>query len=557
MHHVTTDVLVVGAEAAGKRAAISASLAGARVTLASKRQPGHGGVTAVSVGACAAFTRSGSGDSPHEHCVDTLRGGHFLGDQESAYALSHDASRRLRELRELGARFDAHPDGTLVQRLLPGHRYPRSVTFGTATGHEFNRVLGAQVRRMPIDVLEGLAIAELVVDDEGITGAIGLDTQSGEPVLIDALAVVLATGGIHSAYLPRGYPAEDLTADGLGMALRAGAELADLEFVQFFPTSLIWPPDVAGCIWVGELRYSCDAWLLNAAGERFMERYDAERMELSTRDVVSSAIAMEIAEARGTLHGGVWMSVAHVARERLESYLASMFPGDIFGGYDLRAAGIDVRTDRLEVAPVAHFHMGGLRVDAHARTSIPGLFAAGEVAAGVHGANRIENNALTETQVFGAVAGIEAARHVRSAARRAVVLGTKLRRAARDEIDYASIARAVSGIRRVMWEKVGVLRDGPGLSGAVEELIGHGDELIALSARSPYSLELRQARNLALVSEAIARSALARTESRGAHVRLDHPSGADPRWLLNLITTFADGRLALRSEPVTFSRVNP
>ena len=508
------------------------------------------------MGAVAVFADGSAGDSPYEHCVDTVRGGHFIGDQKIAYTLARDAAGRLLELRDLGARLDTNPDGSVLQRPLPGHRYPRSVSFGLLTGLEFNRVLDLQVRQMPVDILEGLAIAELVVDDEGVTGAIGLDTQSGEPLLIQAPAVVLATGGIHGAYLPRGYPAEDLSADGLGMGLAAGAELSDLEFVQFFPTSLIWPPEVAGCSGIGDLRYNCDAWLLNAAGERFMERYDADRMELSTRDVVSAAVATEIAEGRGTPHGGVWMSLAHVGKDKLDSYLAATFPGDVFAGYDLRSAGIDVRSDRLEVAPIAHFHMGGVRVDSQARTSVPGLFAAGEVAAGLHGANRIENNALTETQVFGAIAGAEAARHARDA-RRVVKIGLDPRYAAANDVSDPTIARAVSGIRQVMWQKVGVLRNGSDLSAAVEELAGYGQELLSSPSRTYYSLAGRQARNLALVCEAIARSALARTESRGAHVRLDHPAAGGPDWLVNQVTTAVEGRLSLRPEPVLFPHIVP
>lgn len=556
IQRVTTDVLVVGGEAAGKRAAISASRAGSRVVLASKRPVGLGGATSAAVGAVAVFADEGSGDSPYEHCVDTVRGGHFIGDQEIAYTLARDAAERLLELRDLGARFDTNPDGSIRQRPLPGHRYPRSVSFGPQTGLEFNRVLDLQVRQMPVDILEGLAIAELVVGDEGVTGAIGFDTQSGEPLVIQAPAVVLATGGIHGAYLPRGYPAEDLSADGLGMGLAAGAELSDLEFVQFFPTSLIWPPGVAGCSAIGDLRYNCDAWLLNAAGERFMERYDADRMELSTRDVVSAAIAREIAEGRGSPHGGVWMSLAHVDEDQVSSYLAATFPGDVFGGYDLRAAGIDVRSDRLEVAPIAHFHMGGVRVDSQARTSIPGLFAAGEVAAGLHGANRIENNALTETQVFGAIAGAEAARHARDA-RRVEKISLDPLYAAANDVGNPTIARVVSGIRQVMWQQVGVLRSAPDLSAAVEELVGYGQELLSCSSRTYYSLAARQACNLALVCEAIARSALARTESRGAHVRLDHPVARDPDWLVNQVATAAEGRLSLRPEPVLFPHVEP
>lgn len=560
MQILTTDVLVIGGGGAGVRAAIEAARTGASVLLIAKQRPGQGGVTAVAVGAVAASGHGDPADSPLEHLRDTVTGGHYLGNQEVIRTFTHEAPRRLLELQAYGARFDTLPDGRLRQLALPGHRYPRSVDYGMQTGQELMRVLLAQLQQQPgIRVHEGLAVAELLLNGGQVCGAVGLNLRSGNMVAIEAGAVVLATGGIQEAYAPHAYHASDLTGDGLALALRAGAELCDLEFVQFFPTALVWPPELAGLIWVGELRYHCGAWLMNRYGQRFMAHYDPVHMELATRDLVARGVATEILEGRGTAHGGVWMSVAHLARNQVQAFLDETFPGDIFGGQDLRAAGIDIRTDALEVAPIVHFHMGGIRIDARASTSVAGLFAAGEVAAGVHGANRIENNALTETQVFGAISGEQAAHHASTVSRPKPdyqLIAQKYQAHAGREDGWSS--RIKAEIQRIMWERVGLVRDARGLEQAISDLARLREEASTNPSSTGKQMpEVLEVQNLALVAEAIARAASARQESRGAHYRLDYPEQDNTHWLNNLIVTLEDNTLCLRTEPVQFPYVAP
>jgi fumarate reductase (CoM/CoB) subunit A len=345
--------------------------------------------------------------------------------------------------------------------------------------------------------------------------------------------------------------------------LKAGAELCDLEFTQFFPTALVWPPELAGLIWVGELRYHCGAWLMNKYSERFMARYDPVGMELATRDLVAHAIAAEILEGRGTPHGGVWMSIAHLARNQVQAFLDETFPGDVFGGHNLREAGIDVRSDALEVAPIAHFHMGGIRIDARTSAGVGGLFAAGEVTAGLHGANRIENNALSESQVFGAIAGEQAARYALRLGSISVMPNdhTRLRRWSRAAAvpPNQRVAHIRTKIQRIMWERVGLIRDRAGLEQAVTDLTHLNAEARAwpLGGSLHDMLERREVQNLALVTKAMAQAAHARTESRGAHVRTDYPEQNNAAWLQNLIVTLDSDELRLRTEPVQFSYVPP
>ncbi|HLG60392.1 MAG TPA: FAD-binding protein [Ktedonosporobacter sp.] len=560
-----TDVLVIGSGGAGTRAAIEAARSGARVILVTKRRLGQGGVTPVAVGAAAALGYADAADSPLEHLRDTVVGGHYLSNQEIVSTLAHEAPRRLLELQTFGARFDKQPDGRLRQLALPGHRYPRSVDYHMQTGQEIMRGLLQELHRQPdIRVIGDMIVCELLVDSGQIQGAVGLDLVSGAIVMIEARAVVLATGGIQEAYAPYAYHAPDLTGDGLALALRAGAELCDLEFLQFFPTALVWPPELAGLIWIGELRYHCGAWLMNKYGERFMARYDPLRMELATRDLVARGIATEMLEGRGTPHGGVWMSVAHLAQNQVQAFLDETFPDGLFGGHDLRAAGIDIRRDALEVAPIVHFHMGGIRIDALTRTRVAGLFAAGEVAAGVHGANRIENNALTEALVFGALAGEQAGRYARATSGGGLSPDHHMWLRAQKSLsssvkDDERLSRVRAELQRILWERVGLVRDGDGLEQAITELVRLRKEIAAypVPGSGRQMRAVQEVQNLVLVAEALARAAYARQESRGAHFRIDYPNQNDSQWLVNLIVTLEDGEFCLRTEPVQFPYVAP
>jgi len=548
-----TDVLVVGGGAAGRRAALAANDRRARVLLVVKGPLVGGGVSEVAVGAAAVTGDGDPEDSFAAHLEDTVAGGRFLADQAVARRFACDAPARLLDLERLGVRFDRREDGRLRQEALPGHRHPRSVTVGMRTGAAIGAALLHALRRSStISVLERATVVDLRVADGAVTGARVVDERNGEVVDVRAGAVVLATGGVHGLYGARAYPAPGLDGDGVALGLRAGAAAVDLEFVQFFPTALVWPPGLQRMVWVGELRYGCGAWLLNRHGERFMERHDPVHMELATRDVVAAAIAEEIAAGRGTPHGGVWMSIDHVPPETVDRFLDEVRSIGPLDDAELRRAGVDLRKDRLEVAPLEHFHMGGLRADEAGATDVRCLFAAGEVAGGLHGANRIENNALTETQVFGAVAGEHAADAAAGCCRLrgAPPAAPSGRRHGRnlDEVEHL--------VRNTIGGALGVRREAGSLSSAVDQLAELRAEAEALAGDRSSAAARRwwSVGGAALVGEAMARSALARTESRGAHVRIDHPH-QDDSWLANLVVRFDGACLSQLVERVAAPHV--
>ncbi len=564
-----TDVLVVGSEGAGARAAIAADDGGARVIMASKGLFGKSGVTLMApYSCCVAFGDADPRDNPWEHFKDTIRGGHWLSNQKVAYSYTHNAPRRMLDLERYGAKFNKTDDGKFEQVLMPGHTYPRAIHYHFRTGSQFKKGLTAEVGKRPgITVKEDFLVVDVFVDAGRVTGALALDVRSGEYVVVDCGAVVLATGGAMEMFYPRSDASDDMTGDGHAIALRAGAQLADIEFMQFFPTGMVWPPALNGVIWIGELRYHCGGWLYNKFGERFMVKYDRERMELSTRDITSRAIVTEILEGRGSPHGGVWLSVTHLGRNQIQTFVDETFPGFSFRGYNLLDAGVDIREDAIEIAPMAHFYMGGVRCDAGCATAVPGLFVAGEVTAGVNGANRIEGNALSETQVQGAVAGEAAARHASGAAggverdqAQAAVARFRTLTDRSEGVDQLALRHEV---QEIMWKNVGVVRTGEGLDKACGRLAGLREQAaeICVQNKEPRAnrelLEALETQNLVTLAEAVAVAARARTETRGAHYRRDCTNEDDPRWLVNSVVSFSDGQIDLRHEPVDFCYLTP
>jgi len=528
---MTAPVVVIGAGLAGIRAALGAVSVGAHVIVVAKRAGPAGGVSSQALGACAVLGRP-DGGTEADHAADTIEGGRGLPDRSLVAAFVTDVGPRLRELETMGARFDQDAEGRILQVKMPGHHYPRSISSGTSLGAEITAALAAEVARTPgIEVHDGLSAVRLLVDQGEVRGIVVRDERTGEVRSTAAGAVVMASGGLLDLFRPMAFPVPDLTADGYAMALLAGAELVDMEFTQFFPTALIWPAEVAPLIWVGALRYDCDAHLLDADGVRFMDRYHPVSMELATRDVVTRAIVTEVGAGRGTSHGGVWMSVEHVAPERVDAFLRSRFPGGVDPGHDLAAAGVDLTRDRLEVGPIAHFHMGGVRVDPSGATSVPGLFAAGEVAGGLHGANRIEDNAVGEALVFGARAGAAAAAHARHAAI-IVVAPPRVRLGAVP----AWVGETTRDLRATVVTALGPVRTGPGLTGAAVTIAGVRAEL---DRRWPPDVvapvEVEQLRTVVLTAGAMVAPALKREESRGSHYRFDHPVEGGARWACNLI----------------------
>lgn len=513
---IDCHTLVIGSGGAGIRAAIEADRYGETVLL-SKSITGKGGCTTMAEGGYNAVLREG--DSRPVHVEDTLRGGAYLNDPALVETLVADAPARLADLVRWGAVFDASADGEVAQRSFGGQSIPRTCYAGDRTGHEIIATLMERLRGSTVQRVEEAAAISLLKDGDRVCGALALD-KKGEIRAFRADAVVLAVGGGARAYDVSTNSGTG-TGDGFALGYRAGAELIDMEMVQFHPTGAVYPYDARGRL-VTEAVRGEGGRLINTAGERFMSHYDKERMELSTRDVVARAIATEVLEGRGTTHGGVWLDVTHLPVDRIEERLPVMLA-------QFLRFGVDIRKEPMEVAPTAHHIMGGLQITPDGQTSLPGLFACGETAGGVHGANRLGGNALADTQVFGKRAGEAAGKAPKRTARidPAQVEAQENRIAAFFEGTESPDA-VKKRLQQAMWNGAGIRRDAAGL----KRTLAFVEDLAASSLRAatPRNLiECCGVQNLCTTSMLICRSALLRPESRGAHWRTDVVQDWDAR----------------------------
>jgi len=559
----TTDVLVLGSGGAGLFAALHAFDASPSlsVTVAVKGLLGKCGCTRMVQGGYNVALAAG--DSIERHFMDTIEGGKWLPDQDLAWRLVTGAVERIHELEnELGCFFDRNPDGTLHQKAFAGQTFDRTVHKGDLTGIEIINRLAEQTWARGIARLEEhRAVALIPARDGGrLAGVLFIDMRSGEPVFVRARAVVLATGGGPTMYRYH-TPSGDKSCDGLAMALRLGLTLRDMEMVQFHPTGLLAGSGtrMTGTVLEEGLRGS-GGYLLNGAGERFMARLDP-RGERATRDVVSRGIFAEMRAGRTTPNGGVHISMGHLGAANVRRQFKGMVERCADCGFDL-AAGL------VEVVPTAHYMMGGVEFDTGCRTAVAGLFAAGEDTGGVHGANRLGGNGVANSTVFGGIAGDEVAAYVAHAGAtpepdRALVAAE----IARCEAPLARMGNGIEPLRErlqaLMWDDVGILRDRAGLARAVGELDTLHEELgqfgVAGSDRA-FNLtwhDWLNLDNLLLVSRAIARAALAREDSRGAHFREDFPQTGELATSAFTRIAYADGGFTTGFAPVAFTRVAP
>ena len=540
---IETDVLVVGAGGAGMYAAIAAARADARVLLADKSMVGRGGATIMAQMTVAAAVAEQGPDDWTRHLADTLEAGRGLVDERLAALLCEGAVERIREMDEWKVGWARDADGRMCQVGAPGHGVPRCVYVDFLnTGPAVAQCLRRQSARTPgITKASGLAATDLVTNDGVIAGAVGFNLEDGAPVTVAARAVVLATGGLTRLYR-RNSASANMTGEGYALALRAGAELVDMEFPQFFPIGHLAPRLVGmdPIMW-DPFRYKLGGRLLNAAGKEFVHRYggEDEGRYVTTRDIISYAITKEAEAGRGTEGGGVFLSFEHLGENELREAFGPVIDR-------LAANGIDLTRRPIEVSPIAHYHMGGVRVDETMATRVPGLYAAGEAVGGASGANRLSGNAIPEALVFGETAGRHAARFAAGRAR-----GAWSRAAARPHLERLAAngggRRAAGGsghnagpalgelraeLADLMWEEVGVLRTGAGLSTALERIrtLGLRLESIPALGKGPYDLARQDwfdLRGGLMTAESITLAALRRTESRGAHQREDHPE-TDP-----------------------------
>ena len=528
--HIDTDVLVIGAGGAGMYAALAAAEAGAgRIVLADRNMVGRGGATVMAQMTVAAALGEAEPDTVEDHLEDTLEAGRGLCDPGLAALLCEEGPTRIREMDSWKVGW-AREDGRIAQVTAPGHRRRRCCYVDILnTGPAVAAALRRRIARVDaIRRVSGLVVTDPVLADGRLTGAVGFDIESGRAVTVAARATVVATGGLTGLYA-RTSASANMAGEGHAFALAAGAALIDMEFVQFFPIGHLFPRLVGmdPIMW-DPFRYKLGGRLLNGAMEEFLPRYggsDAGRYT-ATRDLATHAIWLEVRAGRGSPHGGAWLLFTHVGEAALRNAFGPVIDR-------LEVNGIDLTRSPVEVAPIAHYHMGGIAVGAGMAARVPGLYAAGEAVGGANGANRLSGNAITEALVFGHRAGrsaaLEAARAPdawRPGAARAAIDTLAERASTRGE---GPSALALSrDLRRLMWEQVGPLRDGAGLDDAVAQIRRMRGELAGLSLPPCGAYDTGLADWYALragleVAEAIAATAAARRESRGAHQREDVP----------------------------------
>ncbi len=547
------DVLIIGAGGAGLRAAVEALAQGASVGVVCKSLLGKAHTVMAEGGLAAAMCNVDRADGWQPHFRDTMRGGKFLNNWRMAQLHAQEAPDRVRELEQWGALFDRTDDGNILQRAFGGHTYKRLCHVGDRTGLEMIRTLQDRGVQLGFDVYMECTVTKLLVDNGRVVGAFAYWRESGRFVIFKAKAIVIATGGIGKSWRVTSNSWE-CTGDGMALAYDAGAELLDMEFVQFHPTGMVWPPGVKGIL-VTEAVRGEGGILRNKNGERFMEKYDPKRMELSTRDVVARSIYTEVKEGRGSPHGGAFLDISQKPAEYVKRKLPSMYH------QFKELADVDITAGPMEVGPTCHYVMGGIRVNAETgQSSLPGLFAAGEAAGGLHGANRLGGNSLSDLLVFGRRAGLAAGQYSKTAP--APVADDAQIAAAEREV-LAPFERAEGenpytvhhDLQEVMQNLVGIFRTEEDLKKALAEL----EKLKIRAARvrvegsrlfNPGWHLSQDLQRMLTVSEAAAIAALARQESRGAHSRLDYPKTEDAWGKKNHVIVKKGEQMTLSAVPV-------
>jgi succinate dehydrogenase / fumarate reductase, flavoprotein subunit len=532
----TTNVLVIGAGGGGLSAAIAATQAGADVLIVGKRARDDAHTVLAAGGVNAVLGTRDPDDSIQQHFADTYRDGYELADPRMVEILVEESPSAILELADWGCPFARTEDGSIDQRFFGAHTYRRTCYAGDWTGRAIVRTLGRRLTELGVPVLDGVYVTRLLVVDGTCFGAYAVDLTTGERLILLSDAVVLATGGHTRIWRRSSSRRDENYGEGMALAFSAGCRLAHMELVQFHPTGMLWPEDVAGTL-VTEAVRGEGGRLTNAEGERYMRRYDPERLELSTRDRVAFANHTEIAEGRGGPHGGVFLDVSHLPKTTILDKLPRMYRQ--FVEYEM----LDISREPMEVAPTAHYSMGGVVVDPETTsTDVDGLFAAGEVTSGLHGANRLGGNSLAEVLVFGRRAGEQAAQL--AASRDASIHPRRVINDAADDIDRFvrkgdELARPMQrAVRDVMWGECGVVRDADGIERGLAKLdeIAESAKNIDVSPNEEgwadlgHLLDLRAA---LLAARATLLGARAREESRGAHRRADFPD-LDPELRLRI-----------------------
>jgi succinate dehydrogenase / fumarate reductase, flavoprotein subunit len=544
------DVLIIGGGSAGLRAAIEAHDAGSNVLIISKSKKGDPHTTLARGGINAALGTMDPEDNWMVHAADTLREGEFLADYEKVEVLCKNAPDAINELVNWGARFHREENGKLTQRFFGAHTYRRTVFYEDWTGQEIIRVLLDQVIQREIEIVDNVYIAKLLKsssvgvkgeETEEVKGAYGIDFEKKEIVRFECKSIILATGGYTRVYSVSSSRIFENYGEGVALAYEAGVELVDMEMVQFHPTGMVWPEKALGTLATEAIRGE-GGILLNSKGERYMKNYYPERMELGPRDVVARATFNEILAGRGTPHGGVWLDVTHLSKEKIMDRLPTMY--EQFKNID----GIDISKEKMEVGPTAHYSMGGVLVDMNCRTKVRGLFAVGEVISQIHGANRLGGNSLLDTVVFGKIAGAGAARFANEVRERQKTGTPPLRSKINTQVGFDDGIFVVkepitfrNEIQELMKYNAGIIREETKLQNGLKRILELKSEFYSKdNIIEEFKIDndnvalTMQVESSLVVCEAIVRCALMRQESRGAHYRSDFPNIDDDKWKVNI-----------------------
>lgn len=529
------DVVVLGSGGAGIRAAIEAHDQGVNVLILSKSGLGQAHTREAEGGFNAALGNVDPDDSWQSHFEDTLREGAGISNPKKVELLAREAIDRVREYDDWGVQFDRTLEGKIDQRAMAAHSHKRTCYASDKIGQELMRVLVEQAKTRKISYIDKLVVLEILTKDAKVSGLLAYDVASGELVHVVAKAIIIATGGYAHLYSNSSHSAEAF-GDGVALAYRAGCELADMEMVQFHPTGMITPENARGIL-VTEAFRGEGAYLLNTKNERFMERYDKERMELSARDIVARAIWREVEEGRGTNSGGVYLDITHVDPALVKQKLSKMFEQFKF------LANIDITKEKVEVYPTTHYTMGGIVVDPEtAQTCVAGLYACGETTTGVHGANRLGGNSLPDISVFGRRAGLAAAgyatKHGEINSKTNFTTEQQLMQWEQGERGSIKPSELKKKIQHIMSKHANIVRTDDGLKTGlrtVQDLAGlYKNELMVDQHEAKEIMEAQEVGYMLDCAEAVLRSALKRAESRGAHYRSDFPI-TDQKWLANVI----------------------
>ncbi len=555
-----SDVLVVGAGGAGCRSAIEASNYNVQVCLLTKDLLGKAHTVMAEGGINAALGNLDPEDNWMSHGQDTCRAGAYLNNQRLVEILVKSAPDMVFDLENFGAVFSRTPDGLIMQRPFGHQTYRRTCYAGDRTGHEVMSTLVEEIRRRDIAVYDEVFITSLLREGERVAGVTAIDVKSGDFRVYRGKATIIAAGGAGKIYEVTTNAQADV-GSGYAWAYKAGAELIDMEHFQFHPTSMAFPEAMKGRLVTEGVRGE-GGILLNKDGERFMKRYNPRLMELAGRDEVARAIVTEVREGRGTEHNGVYLDLSFIPSRMIEERLSTML-------MDWLDVGVDIREEPMEVTPSAHHAMGGIRIGTGCETNLKGLFAAGEVAGGVHGGNRVGGNALAGINVFGAISGDSAAK---------LAQGNDLPSLSREEIEkerervFAPMERG-EGIKQVkirrrltklMWDKVGIFRNEKDLQIALQEIKKMQREdvpkLYVEGKFTRYNIEwisTLEVSDMLLVSEMIARAALMRRESRGASYRVDYPTLDNKNWFKNIVIKVEGDEMKLTAVPVVVTLWKP